>query len=462
MIVIKIGGSLLTDSTGIEKVINYIIAIRNERPVIVVSAFKGVTDLLIATAKYAARRDTTNLSQDISLIKEKHFKIIKDLIANDKQKKKTTEPVTSLFYELEKTLNTISESGKLSDKSLDYCMSFGEKLSSLILSGILCERNVDSISVYSDKLIITNSDYGSASPIHRLTRQAIKKSALTWKGKVPIITGFIGGTSHGRITTLGRGGSDYSAAIIANHLDAKEIWLVKDVEGVMTADKNIVSDAKVIPKLSYDEAAELSYFGAKVIHPRTIYPLKKKNIHMRIKSIEKVNSPGTVIVRDAHHQNGTKSLSHVIRSSLIKVQGNGLIGVAAIASRIFSTIDKISVDILTISQSFSENSVSFAINEMESEKVLNALREEFKTELKKRKIKRILVRSNISILSVIGKGINSDANIFGKIYNTFYKNGIHVLAFGNGSSDLQTSFIINNHDLHKALNCIHKELNLGV
>ena len=461
MIVIKIGGSLLTDSSGIEEVVNYLIANRGKKPVVVVSAFKGITDLLIETARFAKERDVSSVKKNLKRLRERHLNIVKSLINDGDRLQSTSDTIAQLFNEVKGALNDVLSWGRLRDEELDRVMSYGEKLSSVIISSILEARGVPSVAVFSERLIITDQNFGNASPIHFLTEKRIKEFLPQWQDKIPIITGFIGSTEDGKTTTLGRGGSDYSAAIIAYYLNAKEVWLVKDTEGVMTANPDVVPDARIIPELSYEEAAELSYSGAKVIHPRTVEPLKMRKIPLRIKYLKRIDHPGTLVKKWTERKGTIKSIVHRSDLALIEVQGNGTIGVSsAITTRVFAVASERGLDILMASQLVERNAVLFVIPKPYSEGLFNAVKEEFGEEMLSGEV-NVSLKNGISALSVVGRGVSSDPEICGKIEKLLEENGIKVIASTNVRSDIVRSFIVQSDDLSGALNLIHREFNLG-
>ncbi len=305
MIVIKFGGAALADSYNVSNSIEYIKKVLDRKPVVVVSAIKDVTDLLLDTINQSIKGNHKAVLQNLSSLVSKHTEVANEILKSDKIKEQLSNDFDKAFLELESLFKSIEVLKECSPKATDYILSFGEKLCSKLVANILLDQGVDAEHISGEELIVTDSNFGFAYPEFDLTAKKVqlRLQAVIEKGKIPIVTGFIGANQKNETTTLGRGGSDFTASILAYCLNADEAWYLKEVDGIMTADPKIVKNAKTIPKISYEEVAELSYFGAKVLHPIAIHPLRQKNIASFIKNVYKFDFEGTE-VSDKKSDNG--------------------------------------------------------------------------------------------------------------------------------------------------------------
>ena len=295
MIVLKFGGAALADTKNVENSINYIKRVKEKNPIVVVSAMKGITDLLLDTIDESLNKNYEKTVRNIDELRLKHEKVINDLVKSNEIKKNILKYFEDRCNELETLLYSISTLQECSEKSKDYIVSFGEKLSSTMVSSILSDQELESVQFDGEDLIRTDSNFNNAYPDFKETNILINKK-LGDISSIPVVAGFIGSNEKGHTTTLGRGGTDFSASILAYCLDAKEVWYLKEVNGIMSADPKIVANAKSIEKITYDEVAELSYFGAKVLHPIAVHPLKEKKIPSFVKNVYDFDFRGTEIV----------------------------------------------------------------------------------------------------------------------------------------------------------------------
>ncbi|KKP36395.1 MAG: Bifunctional protein: aspartokinase I, homoserine dehydrogenase [Candidatus Peregrinibacteria bacterium GW2011_GWA2_33_10] len=457
MKILKFGGTSVQNAKMINEVIKIIKnSLKKDKIAVVVSAFSGITDKIIQAGQNAAKGDDKHL-EDFKEIEKRHMEAIKFLIDIKKQSKILAETKT-ILNELEDCLNGIFLIKELSVRSLDFIMSFGERLSAYIVSRALIEKKVDSEFVDSRNLVKTDMMFGNANVNIKETFQNIQKHFHNNK-KLNIITGFIGSTDKNATTTLGRGGSDYSAALFGAALNVKEIEIWTDVDGVMTADPRKVKKAFSIPYLTYEEAMEMSHFGAKVIHPPAMRPATEKKIPMIIKNTFNPEFPGTYIsakipakIEKISQITGISSINNV---DILQVQGSGLVGVVGVAKRLFQTLAEKKINIILISQASSEHSICIAINPQDSEKALDAIHKEFELEISSGQVDKVKVENKKSIIAVVGERMRNTPGISGKLFSSLGNNGINIAAIAQGSSELNISLVIDREDEEKALKAIH-------
>ncbi len=455
MIVMKFGGTSVGSPEMILRTAE-LMKSTEEQKVAVVSAMSGITDLLIESAKLAGEGDK-NYKESLSVIAEKEKSAMKKLFG------KEMPEVSSLLKELSDILNGIFLVGELTERALDTVKSFGERISARVVSEVLRKLGTKAVAVDANKFLVTNEEFGNAFPLFEESEMRAKKlfGRLSKEGVTPVVTGFIGATKDGKITTLGRGGSDFSATIIGRILDAREVWIWTDVNGVMSADPRIVNDARSLKYISYNEASELSYFGAKVIHPKAILPVYDKKIPVRILNTFEPEFEGTLITEKEHGKGYVKAITVIKDISLLTVFGKGMLGVPGIAERVFRCAAETKSNVLMISQSSSEQNICFAVQKKDSEALAKRLKSEFEKEIKEGAVEGIVSDSNIAIVSAVGAGIKSAPNVSGKIFSSLGRNGINVIAIAQGSSDYNVSFAVKKRWAKDAIKILHKELGLA-
>src|ERR1700749_3619771 len=424
-----------------------------ERPVVVLSAMGGVTNLLLGMAEDAAEgRDFT---EKLAQLEARHFEVVKTLLDIQHQNPALTRLKIN-FNQLEELLQGVLTLRELTPKTRDQIVSFGERCSTLMVSRIAAQHFPEAIYVDASELIRTDSSFGNAKVNTELTEQLIRGFYAENKGKMLFVTGFIAGNDAGQITTLGRGGSDYTAAIFGAALNASEIDIWTDVNGMMTADPRMVKKAFPLPELTYTEAMELSYFGAKVIYPPTMIPAFIKRIPIVIKNTFDVDFEGTVI---QHHCKASglpiKGISSISEISIINVEGSGMVGKSGFSGRLFSLLAREQINIILITQSSSEHSTPFAIQPNDSEKAKLLIEQEFELELLARKLEYPVIERSLAILAIVGENMKQTPGMSGKLFHALGRNGINVRAIAQGSSEYNISVIISRHDLAKALNAVH-------
>jgi aspartate kinase len=318
--------------------------------------------------------------------------------------------------------------------------------------------------VEATEAIVTNGRHGFATPLMEETREAARARLLSLlaEGVTPVVTGFIAATKDGVTTTLGRGGSDYTAAILGACLDADEIWIWTDVDGVMTADPRVVPDAHTLDEISYAEAAELSYFGAKVLHPKTILPAVEQGIPLRILNTFNPSHTGTLVVAEPRPSDfAVKGITAVKGLSLVTVEGRGMLGIPGIAARVFTAVAQEGISVLMISQSSSEQNICFVIRQEAVDRALKALEAAFETELARRNVDRIWAQDRVAIVAVVGAGMKGTPGIAAKVFGALGKQAVNVISIAQGSSEYNISFVVSEEDMEPTVRYIHQEFGLG-
>ena len=432
-----------------------------DRVVVVVSALSGVTDMLIAGAKSAADGDEDRYREIADALRTRHREMAAELISDPAEREALESMIDTHLVEFSRRCASVAVLRELTPRALDGIVSFGERLSARLFAAVLRGGGLRSEPVDATALIVTDDTFQHAVPLPDPTRDRIaaRLSPLLDRGIVPVVTGFIGATESGVTTTLGRGGSDYTAAILGEMLGCDAVWIFTDVDGVMTADPRIVPDARVIPVISYTEVGELAYFGAKVLHPRTIRPVIEHGIPLWVKNTFNPDAPGTRIVRTPENTDGTvKAITVITDLTMVNVEGRGMIGVPGIAGRTFSAVARADANVLMISQASSEQSICFVVPTPRAPAVVASLEEEFVRELARRDIDRIWSQDGIVIVSAVGAGMRGTPGIAGRIFGTLGRSGINVIAIAQGSSECSVSLVVDAADATAAVREIHKEV----
>ena len=458
MKILKFGGTSVGSNQNILRIIEIVRKEREqgEEVVIVCSAFSKVTDQLINAGKLAEKKDNTTYIEIFESFRERYRQSIEELVTDTQIKSIMMEEFVDSMARVDDILKGINMLGELSDKTLANLVSYGERFSSFIVAGALKSAGLNGIYVNATQLVKTDSNYLSAKVNFDKTNKNILDFFEAVNG-IAVVTGFIGCDEHGNVTTLGRGGSDYTAAIFGAALkaDAIEIWT--DVNGVLTADPRRVEQAFTIPTLSYKEAMELSHFGAKVIYPPSIQPAYIKNIPLIIKNTFNPEHPGTYISRDSGKSNNViKGISSISDIAVLRMEGTGMVGVVGIASRLFGCLSRAGINIIFLTQGSSEHSICFGITPNEIKKAQKCVEEEFRYEIQNRQIAPLVVETNNSIIAVIGENMSNVPGVSAKMFKALGKNGINVNAIAQGSSELNITAVIDKHNEAKALNALHE------
>lgn len=455
MKVLKFGGTSVKNSTNINKAMAIVKdKLKDDKVLVVVSAFGGITNKLIEVSEKAASGDNT-YTTTVKEIETAHIDTIKELITSDKQSQ-IIEHIRMMLKNFDDLLHGIYLIRELSVRTQDIILSFGERMSAYIISNALREQGVKADFLDARDVIKTDKTFGGAKVDFKKTN----KNIINKVGDASttfVATGFISSTDDNETTTLGRGGSDYSAAIFAAALDASIVEIWTDVSGMYTSDPRKVRKAYPIKNISYAEAMELSHFGAKVLEPRTVLPAMSKKIPVIIKNTFEPEAEGTLICeKAAFNDRNIRGISSIDNVSLITISGSGMIGEAGISMRLFRAIGKEAINIILITQGSSEHSITFAVLPKDTNKAKAVLEEEFEYELNLGLIDEIRVEKNLAVVAAVGENMKSITGISGKLFNALGKNGINVHAVAQGASELNISVVINNKDESKALNAIHE------
>ncbi|MBD1429090.1 MULTISPECIES: bifunctional aspartate kinase/homoserine dehydrogenase I [Sphingobacterium] len=455
MKVLKFGGTSVGTVESIKSVLEIVKSSyeKGEKPLVVLSAMSGVTNLLTKMAENAA--DRKSFTEDIKLLEEKHFEVVKQLIAIKYQNPVFTK-LKLMLNELEEILQGVYALKELSLQSKDLIISFGERFSNYMVSKIMEQYIPEAIYVDASHYVKTDSNFGNAHLNEELTNSLINSLNHSHADKLMFVTGFIGSNEAGRVTTLGRGGSDYTAAIFGSVLNASVIEIWTDVNGMLTADPRIVKKAFSLPVLSYTEAMELSYFGAKVIYPPTMIPAFLKRIPIAIRNTFEPEFPGTIIQFESDcTQYPIKGISSISDISIINLSGSGMIGKSGFSGRLFTLLAREQINVVLITQSSSEHSITFAVNPSDAERALKLISSEFELELEANKLVMPEVETNLSVLAIVGENMKRTPGMSGRLFAALGRNGINVRAIAQGSSEFNISVIISKDDLAKALNAVH-------
>jgi aspartokinase/homoserine dehydrogenase 1 len=456
MLVMKFGGSSIATPGRVEHVIHLIRAAstNHRRLVVVFSAFQGVTDQLIALSTTAADGDKSYLT-GLRALKKRHVAALNELVPA-RQRRHGEDTLARLLGELSDVLHGIFFTREVTARMLDYVMSFGELLSTSIIAEATKARKIPCEYLDSRTLIKTDDSFGMARVKHDLTYLNIRSYFKKHKA-IQIACGFIASTTDNDTTTLGRGGSDFTASLYGAALDASEIVIWTDVDGVNTADPKKVEKAFPIDQMTYAEAMEMSHFGARVIHPPTMQPALDGNIPIRIKNTFNPAYPGTLVTR--RHPKGkffVKGISSIDDIVLLKIQGSGLVGTAGIGRRVFSALSRKNINVFMVTQASSEYSLCLAVSPRDAETAKTLVEDELQIELRDRQIEDVVIEPNLSVVAVVGENMRKTTGIAGKLFQALGNNGINVVAIAQGSSELNISTIVARADESKALNVLHE------
>ncbi|NOK59650.1 MAG: aspartate kinase [Chloroflexi bacterium AL-W] len=460
LLVMKFGGTSVGSAQAIASVarINQEQRSHWDSTIVVVSAMSGVTDMLIQSAHTAASGDRETYRNIALTLRTQHAAVLTELVGPTEDAVHTRAQIEQLVDEFEMLCGSVNILGEVSARALDAIASLGERMSARVVAATIRAHNTPSEAVDANECIVTNDHFGNAIPLQQPSRALIQARLrpLLDQGITPIVTGFMGATESGVTTTLGRGGSDYSGAIIGSGLDADEVAIYTDVDGVMTSDPRLVPDAHVIPELSYAEMGELAYFGAKVVHPRTVRPVVERNISLRIRNTFNPSHMGTRVVRHiADNTRTVKAVTAIRGMSLITVEGRGMIGVPGVAARTFGAVASIGANVLMISQASSEQSICFIIPMAASGGVVRALETGLANELTRRDIDRISVRDGIVIVTAVGSGMRDKPGVASQIFGVLAEQDINVVAIAQGSSECAISAAVSGADGDRAIQAIH-------
>jgi bifunctional aspartokinase / homoserine dehydrogenase 1 len=463
--VMKFGGTSVGDASCIQRSAQIVSNAAKEYSVtVVVSAMGGVTNRLIDAAHQAKRGDRDAGKTLAAALHQQHSQALRTLVPDEKSRAKVERRIDEILAEASRLYEGTALLRELTPRTLDAISSLGERLCAPVFAAALVNLGVASAAVEATELIVTDSFHGGAEPQAALTRERSQTriGPLLKAGDVPVVTGFVGATTDGVLTTLGRGGSDYSATILGAALDAEEIIIWTDVEGVLTADPRLVSEARTIPEISYREASELAYFGAKVLHPKTLRPVLPAGIPVWIRNSFTPEKPGTKITRHGRSiGGGVKALTAIRDVALISVGGPGIVGVPDVVGRTFSTTAQLRAEVLLISQSSSQNDICFIVAKAHAQTTLEALHREFEQDLAHQVVDHITMDPSIAIVAVVGENMRGTPGVAGRTFHALGRKGVNIIAIAQGSSETNISFVVSDASVKQALQATHSEFGLG-
>jgi len=463
--IMKFGGTSVGDASAIKKVVAIIrAAARESNVVVVVSAMSGMTNKLIEAATQSEAGNRERVATIFEELRNQHDTVVSALIPSAAEQNRVGRIVQEIFQEGDRLCQGTILLRELTLQARDSISSLGERLSAPLVAAALAERGVASQAIEATALVVTNSDHGTAEPLMGLTRERCEARLrpLLKQGIIPVVTGFIGATAEGTLTTLGRGGSDYSATILGAALDADEVIIWTDVDGLLTADPRLVPSACTIREISYRDAAELAHFGAKVLHPKTLRPLMQTGIPVWIRNTFAPELHGTKITSTGpSNGGGVKALSAISDAALITVAGPGTERMRDVLGRTFSTTAAVRADVLLISQSCSQNDIRFVIPAALANRTLEALRSEFAQDLAHKRVDHITLDSTVAIIAAVGQCMSGTSGIAGRMLSALARENVSIIAVAQGSSACNMYFVVAQKDVNAALVAAHGEFRLG-
>lgn len=460
-LVMKFGGTSVGSAQAMQQTVSIISAEKRTWPnlVVITSALNGVTDTLLDMAGQAAGGQAAGLQEKIDALSKRHADISAALLPDDRLRKRVDADIHLILDETLNLCRAVSVLGELTPRVLDAIASAGERMSVLLLTAALKENGLEAEAVQATRLISTDDHYTDAHPDMKLSKEmtlGVLKPMLV-QGKLPVVTGFIATTKDGHISTLGRGGSDYSAALIGAALPADDVWIFTDVDGVMTADPRLVPDAVTVPACSYREIAELAYYGAKVLHPKTIRPVIEAGIGLRVCNTFNPSHPGTRLFAELDaHPGVIKAITIVGGLQLVTLEGRGMLGVPGVAARTFDTVARLGTSVPLITQASSEQSICFAVPSASVKAVMEKLTAAFAAEIESRDIDRVWATEEVGIVTVVGEGMRSTPGVSGRIFSALGEQKVNVVAIAQGSSEVSISLVVVDAQVKQALQVLHR------
>jgi len=463
-IVMKFGGTSVGTGDNIRHVADLVTQYSKDHKVaVVVSALAGVTNSLIQTGCQAQKSDENHIQSFTADLLKKHVDAIASAISSKTIQKEVTQITEKNIAELEKVLTGICYVGELTPKSKDYVMSFGERLSAPIVWGAIKDHQAKTQCFTGKEAgIVTDSNFGEADPLMNYTTHLIRErlSPLMEQGIVPVVTGFIAANQDGIVTTVGRGGSDYTATILGVALQADEVWIWTDVDGIMTTDPKLVSAARMLPQLSYQEAAEMAIFGAKAMHPRALGPVKKENVPVRIRNTGNPQNMGTLITKEpaANETKPVKAVAMIKDVAMLNVYGAAMVGAPGSYAKVFDVLGKNNINVMMISTAASEANISMIIKRG----LLGRAVSNIEIALQERDgiVSEVTTEDDVAVIAVMGAYMKGTLGVASKIFSTVAKKGINIRMIAQGSSELNISFVVKEKDGAAVVRAIHEEFNL--
>jgi bifunctional aspartokinase / homoserine dehydrogenase 1 len=460
IITMKFGGTSVGSADAISNVVQIVKQSRDagNQVMVVVSAMSGVTDQLLNSVKMAASGNKWGFLSTADKIRDRHEDTLNILLPASPLREKAISIIHALLEEYREICNAVSILGEETPRIADAIVSYGERMSSRLVAAVLKHHGVEAMAYDAGEFLVTDDRFQSATPIWDETQSRVDSKLLPVlrNGVTPVLTGFIGATRNGAITTLGRGGSDYSGAIFAAAVNSDELIIWTDVDGVMTTDPRVDKRAQVLPYVSYQEVGELAFYGAKVLHPKTVQPVLDKSIPIRVCNTFNPDYPGTLI---GEHGEPTptviKAVTSIKKVSLLTVSGKGMLGVPGIAGRTFLAAARAGASVLMISQSSSEQSFCFLVTDSSAEQAKYSIESELSSEITSRDIDLVDVRDDVVIITAVGAGMSGSPGVAGRVFTVMGSNHINVIAIAQGSSECSISFVVAQDDLERAVIKLH-------
>jgi aspartokinase/homoserine dehydrogenase 1 len=463
--VMKFGGTSVGDANRIRSAATIAADASKQRAVVVVvSAMSGVTNTLIAAAGKSATGDEAAAEALTRALRDKHHEAIGKLISDIENRRELLSEIDALIERAANYCRGCALLGELSPRALDVIAGTGERLSARMAAAVLREMGLRGVAFDATDLIVTDEVHGGARPLADLTRTKTQAALLPLleAGGIPVVTGYVAATAKGVPTTLGRGGSDYSATILGAALDASEVIIWTDVNGVLTADPRMVPDATTLDEVSYTEAGELAFFGAKVLHPMTLRPVIEGGIPVWIRNSFQPEQAGTKITQSVRPApQGVKAVTATRDVAMIAIAGPGIIGVPDIAARIFTASASVHANIVMISQSSSQDSICFVVQAADAARTEKALREALYEDVHQHDLEHIKVNRNVAIVAAVGENMAGTPGIAGRVFSTLGKESINIIAIAQGSSEYNISFLVESGGMEKAVKALHQAFGLG-
>src|SRR6184192_354736 len=460
----KFGGASLANGAAIAQAVAIIRARRPAPMVVVVSAMAGVTDALLDLAAAAIQRGPDGARATVEALCAQHLGAVRALLGPGPRTDELVQTIEHAFAEVEPLAAGLRILRELTPRTTDYLVARGEQLSARIVAAALDCAGCPATYVDAAAVIQTDGTFGNASPDLARTERSARHvlQPLLARGVVPVVPGFLGAAPDGQVATLGRGGSDLTATLLARVLGAREVSLWKDVPGLLTADPRIVPDARVVPQVHVREAAELAYYGAKVLHPRALIPVMKRNVAIRIRPFADPTSLGTEISRRRTlHQYPVKALSAIPQQALLTVAGSGMLGVPGIAARTFAAVHQQGISVSLITQASSEHSICFSVPAESAERARKSLEETFRPEIARQEIDGVEVQTGLATLVVVGLGMAGTPGIASRVFSALAEARINVIATAQGSSELNLSLVVDAKDAPRAQRAVHAAFQLS-
>lgn len=462
--VMKFGGTSVGDADCVRRAAAIVqSAAAQGAVVVVVSAMSGVTNRLVQAAHDAEAGEQELFAKLVGELRMQHTTALEALVSDPQRRSKIAEVCREILDESDRLLRGTSLIHELTPRALDAISGIGERLSALLVAGAICELGLRSVAVSATEVIVTDPHHGRAEPLMTPTRARAEARLrpLLDQGIVPVVTGFIAATPEGIQTTLGRGGSDYSATILGAALGAQETVIWTDVDGVKTADPRLVPEARTLPEISYNEAAELAYFGAKVLHPNTLRPVTAAGVPVWIRNSFSPEKPGTKITaKGMPTGGGVKALTAIRDVTLVTVGGPGIVGLPDVLARSFAATAETRANVFLVSQSSSQNDICFVISSADEKRTLTALRNAFAPEIAEQTVEHVSANPNVAVVAVVGENMRGIPGIAGRTFGALGREGVNIIAIAQGSSEYNISLVVEQNSTQRALAALHAEFRL--